>query len=119
MAAVDTFSLSRLHSLFSLDAIDVPFQQGGHPGDSESRGLFHVDRFWHLEDQIALCAEILSIRTLVLEQPAVDAARNLVAELDVRVLRLRPSLTTVPEKSQPRIAPGGDMLAECFQSVGF
>jgi hypothetical protein len=26
MAAVDTFSLSRLHSLFSLDAIDVPFQ---------------------------------------------------------------------------------------------
>jgi hypothetical protein len=27
MAAVDTFSLSRLHSLFSLDAIDVPFQQ--------------------------------------------------------------------------------------------
>jgi hypothetical protein len=34
-------------------------------------------------------------------------------------LRLRPRLTTVPEKSQPRIAPGGDMLAECFQSVGF
>jgi hypothetical protein len=27
MAAVDTFSLSRLHCLFSLDAIDVPFQQ--------------------------------------------------------------------------------------------
>jgi hypothetical protein len=27
MAAVDTFSLSRLHSLFSLDAIKVPFQQ--------------------------------------------------------------------------------------------
>jgi hypothetical protein len=27
MAAVDTFSLSRLHSLFALDAIKVPFQQ--------------------------------------------------------------------------------------------
>jgi hypothetical protein len=65
---------------------------GGHPGDSESRGLFHVDRFWHLEDQIALCAEILSIRTLVLEQPAVDAARNLVAELDVRVLEVAAEL---------------------------
>ena len=30
-----------------------------------------------------------------------------------------PMETTVPDRSQPIIAPGGEKKAECFQSVGF
>jgi hypothetical protein len=43
MAAVDTFSLSRLHSLFALDAIKVPFQHKGLGFPSRTRSITAAD----------------------------------------------------------------------------